>query len=318
MSLERVVKAIAKQNRFLITTHVNPEGDALGSELTVKVILDKLGKSSNIINEKEPPREYKFLPGINSIKKFRDLKDFDAAIVLDCSDLGRTGKVSKLVTKDKSVINIDHHISNSYFGKVNWVDSGSSSACEMVYRLYKALKIKLNRNSALNMYVGILTDTGSFRYSNTTALTHKVVSDLLREKISVSKIYRKVYQSYSFSDMKFLASQISDFNIDKKGKIVWASISHKTLVLNKTSMDLADSILNFARAIKGVEVVLLFKAISSNEVRVNLRSNGKVDVNRLAKIFGGGGHKTASGFTIKGDLRDVEARVLREVKTAVY
>lgn len=318
MSIKRVIQEITKNHKFLITSHIGLEGDALGSELAMKALLDRLDKSSFIVNEQEVPREYEFLPGVDTIRKHNQVGDFDVAIVLDCSDLFRTGRISKLITQDKLVINIDHHISNSKFGKINWIDPRSSCACEMVYRLYKELKIPFDRNSALAMYIGILTDTGSFRYSNTAPFTHKVVAELLRKKIAVNQVYRRIYEYYSLSDIKFLGSQISRLNSDQKGKIVWLDVDLRSAALKKTLMDLTDAILNLARSIKSAEVVLLFKQISANEVRVNLRSNGKIDVNRLAKMFGGGGHKTASGFTIKGNIRSVQGRVLKEARRVVY
>lgn len=318
MSLKKVIQAIEKNNRFLISTHINPECDAIGSELSFKGLLDRLGKTSFIINEQDPPRECKFLPGLNAIKGLGRIRDFDILVVLDCSNLSRIGKVSRLINKDKFIINIDHHISNSNFADINWVDPKSSSVCEMVYRLYKKLKIKFDKNAALSMYAGILTDTGCFRYSNTTAFTHRVAADLLENKISVNKVYRLIYASFSFDEIKFLGREISKFNIDNKGKIIWLTINRVALKKNKISMDLTDNILHFARAVKGVEVVLLFKEMDSNQIRVNLRSNGSVDVNHLAKIFGGGGHRTASGFTVKGDIHSVENQVLREVRKYLY
>ena len=152
MSIEKVIQTIKDKDNFLITTHINPECDALGSELAFSGLLKRLGKSCFIVNEETPPREYKFLPGINSIKTIKHLnqiKDFNIAVVLDCSDLNRTGKVSKLITQDKFIINIDHHISNTRFGDVNWVQTKSSCVCEMVYRLYKRLKVPFDRNAAL-------------------------------------------------------------------------------------------------------------------------------------------------------------------------
>ncbi|MFH1201334.1 MAG: bifunctional oligoribonuclease/PAP phosphatase NrnA [Candidatus Omnitrophota bacterium] len=316
MSLKKVIQEIRKRDNFLISSHVSPEGDAIGSELAFKNLLERLGKHSFIVNDHDVPREYKFLPGVNSICKPNQVHYFEVVVTLDCSDLERIGKVRRLIKPGTFIINIDHHISNSGFGDINWVEPKSSCVCEMIYKLFQGLKIRPDKAAAVAMYTGILTDTGSFHYSNTTSFTHQVVSKLLQKNIPVSRIYREIYESYSLAQIKFLGKMISQFNSHNHDKIVWLSLKRNIKDFGEGALELADSILNFARAVKNAEVVLLFKEIGINEVRVNLRSRGNIDVNRLAKTFGGGGHKTASGFTTKGQISTVERQVLKEVKKA--
>lgn len=315
MSLRNVIEAINKNKHFLITSHINLEGDALGSQLALARLLEYLGKQAVVVNEDEAPPEYRFLPQIEKIKKPKEKFNFDVAIVVDCSDLKRIGAVSKIIGKDKFTINIDHHISNLRFAKINWVDKRSSSCVEMIYRLYKKLNVPIKKDVALLLYVGLVTDTGSFRYPNTTSYTHKVASELLHYRLPITEIYRKIYESASFSDMMLLIEILKTLKKDKTGKIAWL-VWKIALNSKKTSFDLTDILLNFVRSIKNIEVAILFKELE-DKVRVNFRSQGRFDVNRLARFFDGGGHKTASGCTVKADLEEAQAMVIKKAQRLI-
>lgn len=323
MSLKKAAACVKRNKSFLITSHTNLEGDALGSELAFYHLVKKLGKSAAVINEDNLPYGYDFLPHKNKIIKFRDnLKkiEFDCFAVLDCSDLSRTGEVYRLNLKArKTVLNIDHHISNRNFGDINWVEPKAASCSEMIYRLYRALRVPLDKEAAALLYTGILTDTGSFRYSNTTGFTHKAVSELLKFKLDVPQIYRSVYENVPFEDMRLLSRILPGIRREAEGRIVWFQIKRDILRKRRLSFDLSEAILSFGRAIKGAEVVVLFKENlgARNEIRVNLRSEGRVDVNKIAQFFGGGGHKTASGATVKGGMDRVRRRVLAKIEEAL-
>jgi phosphoesterase RecJ-like protein len=300
------------------------EGDALGSELSFAFLLRKLGKIPVIINEDDIPYGYDFLPGADMIAKYnRKNKDirFDCFAVLDCSDLKRTGEVYRLNDRNKPILNIDHHISNSCFGTVNWVDTKACCASELVWRLYKKLRLPIGKDAATSLYAGIVTDTGSFRYSNTNSQTHKIAAELIAQGIDVPAVYRNIYGNIPYDDLKLLSEILPTMQRSADGQIVWFEI-HKELLSKqkKIYFDLSESILNFARSLKGVEVVVLFKenVRSVGEVRVNFRSQGHVDVNKIAQHFGGGGHKTASGTTVKGNLPDIKREVLSMVKKAFH
>jgi len=345
VGIKKAVACIKKYNNFLITAHTNLEGDALGSELAFCGLLKKMGKRAVIINEDDLPYGYDFLPGTKNIKKFSRIRllrrrcgipylslidgagkkalkkhiRFDCFAALDCSDLGRTGEVYRLNADKKPVLNIDHHIGNQRFGDVNWVEPQASSCSEMIYKLYKKIRIPLDRDAAVLLYVGILTDTGSFRYSNTTSFTHKAVSELLKHVFDIPRIYKNIYENIPFSDMKLLSKILPEIRCCASGKIAWLQIERGILKNKKSSFDLTEHILGFARAIKGVEVVALFKENlgAKAEIRVNLRSQGKADVNRIASFFGGGGHRTASGATVSGRIDDVRRKVLAKIKESL-
>lgn len=330
MGLKKVIASIKRNRRFLLTTHTNPEGDALGSTLAFYRLLKKLGKEAVVISDDVIPRGYEFLPDIDKIKRFRwcpgkkknstgDIK-FDCLVALDCSDLARCGQVARVNTANKPIINVDHHISNGKFGEINWVEPETSSCSEMIYKLYKAMGVALDRKAALLLYTGILTDTGSFRYSNTGSFTHRAVSGLLKYQLDVVRIYKSIYENIPFEDMELLVKILPNIRRCAKGKIIWFQIRQDMLRNKRLSFDLSEHILSFARAIKDVEVAVLFKENlgTRNEIRVNLRSQGKVDVNKVAQFFGGGGHKTASGITIPGTLEQVRRKVLAKIRESLY
>lgn len=317
MGLKRIVEKIKKNRSFLVTSHVNLEGDALGSELALKGLLLHLGKQVVVVNEDNPPPEYSFLPGINNIKKLGYIKNraFDAFIVVDCSDLGRCGKIGHSLGTSTLTINIDHHISNNRFGDVNWVDPYASSASEMIYEIYKKMGVPLDRDKSLCLYTGILTDTGSFHYSNTTPKSLNIAADLIGHNLDVNKIYKNIYENIPFSDIGLLVKIINTISQDRQGKIIWFRIEKDILRARKVSIDLTEYVLNFGRLIKEAEVVILFKENLQvpNQIRLNFRSR-RIDVNKIAKMFGGGGHKSASGATVKGSLESVQRRVIDKVK----
>jgi phosphoesterase RecJ-like protein len=278
-----------------------------------------------IINDDSIPVGYEFFPHVDKVKKFSlgllaaGKVDFDCFAILDCSNLERCGAVSKFKIRDKPILNIDHHISNENFGSTNWVEPKASSCTEMIYKIYKELKVPLDREAALCLYAGIMTDTGSFRYSNTTSFTHKVVSELLKFNLDIPQIYKQAYENIPFDEMKLLSKVFLGVKREAKGKLIWFQVKQDMLGNKKLSFDLGEQVLTFGRAIKDAEVVVLFKENFSrkHEIRVNFRSHGKVDVNRIAGLFGGGGHKTASGATIKGNIDEVRRKVLAKIKQAL-
>lgn len=314
-SIKEVIKNIRKYKTFLISAHVDPEGDSIGSQLAIAIMLKRMNKETAIINQDIAGDTYKFLPGIESIKTKLD-KDFkyDAVCIVDCPIMDRIGRVKEYIRKGVPIINIDHHVSNARFGTVNWILPKASSTGEMVFELFKEAGIKLNRNAALNLYVAILMDTGSFRYTNTTYKTHEVISHLLRFNIDPKRISRLIYESHSFNSRKLLALMLSTIKRSFNGKIAWMILSDAMFKKTRTRQSDAEDFVNFALFIKEIEVALLFRQQSKGFVKVSLRSNGVIDVNKIAAYFGGGGHKLASGCLVKGPLKKVQRVVINMVK----
>lgn len=259
MSLQKIAAVLKKGNNFLITCHTSPEGDALGAALALFLALKKMGKRCFVINEDPVPPEYAFLPGVDNILRYRPKSPaFDYFLIADCTGLERTGEVYRLI-KSQPILNIDHHISNEKFGSINWVEPDSSSTCEMIRRLYKKLSLNIDRDAAVCLYAGIMTDTGSFRYANTTVSAHLAAADLIRRGASVRDTYRNVYENIPCRDARFLVKVLSDMHCQDRGRIVWFQLRHNALKDKKLSFDLTEELLSFARAVKGAEVALLFK-----------------------------------------------------------
>lgn len=303
--LGKIVRAVKKHNSFLITAHRNLEGDALGSELALFLLLKKLRKKVVVCNHDKTPEIYNFLPGTKSIKNQTKKKKFDVAFVLDCSDSSRPGRVKEKVSEAEFVINIDHHVSNTRFGDINWVEPSASSVCEMIYWLAKKLRL-LDKRIALCLYTGIATDTGNFTYANTGQDTHRIAASLLGFGIEPHTIYEKLHSLCVFDDLKFIGKYIAKLKFTPDKKICWAVISR----WQEKNYDLTEVLFSTMRLLKGPLVFLLFKKVGKEKIRVNFRSRSGIDVNKVAKFFGGGGHKRASGTTLPDNLKDAEGKVV--------
>ncbi|MFH1768529.1 MAG: bifunctional oligoribonuclease/PAP phosphatase NrnA [Candidatus Omnitrophota bacterium] len=307
--LKKIVEIINKEKSFLITAHINVEGDALGSVLAVYGLLRQLKKRAVIYNNDFTPQSYSFLPYVKTIKNELNEDRFDVALVLDCSDSSRTGKVKDYLGRAGCIVNIDHHISNTFFGDMNWVDPKASSAAEMVFKLCREFKI-MNKDIALCLYTGIFTDTGNFTYANTTKNVHKIVGQLMDYNILPAKIYEQLHSCCRGQDLLFIGRVVSGLKVDHRNRICWILIGKWP----DMGFDLTEIIFSIMKLMKDMEVFVLFKKVENKKVRVNFRSRSKVDVNRIAKFFGGGGHKRASGTTVEDSLAATEKKVISFIK----
>ncbi len=316
MNLAAVTKILKKNKSFLITTHVNPDPDALSSELALALFLKSQGKEVSVVNEEKVPSRFLFLPKstlITSIKNYK-ARPYDVAIVVDCGDLDRIGRVKKLMSLDKMIINIDHHITNDRFGDINLVNPQVSSAAEIMYDLLQEANCRMTKDIATLLYLGIMTDTGSFRYETTTPHCHTIAAELMKFDISISQLYRVLYESVPLQDLKGFTKIVSRFDSFYKGKVLCVELPKK--VLNKFSQDfdLRDKIFGFLRTVKGVEVVMIVTEENAHQTRINLRSQGSVDVAKLASHFQGGGHSRASGCLIEGNMKVAQKKILDQLK----
>jgi len=298
------------------------EGDALGSVLAFYRLLKALGKRVDIVAEDSVPYPYRFLPGIAGIKKVNKKiirMNSGCLVTLDCADLTRCGRVAGLVRPGLTVLNIDHHASNTRFGNVNWVEPQATSCTHMLYKLYKRLRLPLDRDTALFLYVGLLTDTGSFHYQNTTEATHRVAAELLKYNLDVTCIYRSIYENIPFQDLKLLSRILLNIRSQCSGQIIWFQVGRNLIREREAVFDLSEEVLKFGRLARNAEAVVFFKESPKNkkEIRVNLRSQGRLDVNKIARFFGGGGHKAASGITMHGSLEEVARRVLGRIRESL-
>ena len=315
--IRKVIEAIKEHKRFLITAHINPEGDSLCSQLAMKELLAALGKESFIVDSDTVPEHYKFLPKIDGISNDTGARPaFDAAIVLDCPTLKRIGDVAKLVAPDKVVINIDHHISNENFGDINWVDPNASSTGEMIYKLFSETGLPLTRQIALCLYIAILTDTGSFNYDNTSAATHEIAGELLGYGLDPAVVSESVYERRTLEDIRFLGMVLSTLKVNSTGEVAYLEMTRKMMESTGADVSKSEGFINYARSISGVKVAVFFKEDMKDRGRVSVsfRAKGDIDVNAIASSFGGGGHTKASGCVVDGTIAEAEKKVLAKVE----
>ncbi|MDD5681211.1 MAG: bifunctional oligoribonuclease/PAP phosphatase NrnA [Candidatus Omnitrophica bacterium] len=318
MGIREVAEAIRKYDNYLITSHINVEGDAIGSEIALFYIAKQLGKNVIMVNSDPVPARYRFLPSWDKIIIGNNIgtKKYSSVIITDCPTIERSGKIASLLRVPKvkiNIINVDHHVSNENFGDFNWVDPDASSCGEMIYRLYKEMGLSITEDVATALYVAILTDTGSFQYDSTTSETHRICADLLKMGIRPAKIAEKIYETKEIGDMMLLSKSLSTIKMTKNGKIAYISVTKKMMEDTRTMPDRTDGFINFARSIDGTEISIFFRedVEDTQKIHVGFRSKGSANVNVLASKFGGGGHPKASGCVLTGPLDKVTAKVLR-------
>lgn len=316
MSMNQIIQVLKKNKRFLISTHVNPDPDALCSEMALAEYLRSMGKTVTVVNSESVPHRYRFLPGMSRIHSYRKSlkKDYDVAVIVDCGELARIGQVKALLRGNTVIINIDHHITNDKFGDYNWIQPQASSTAEILYELLTRAKCRITRNLAMHLYAGIMTDTGSFRYENASPRTHAITAELMKWNIAPHRLYQKFYENVSFTDLKAFMELIRNMKMHCGGKVASIALTKKALSKFSEDFDLRDAIFKLLRSVKGVMVVVVCVQVSQGKTRVNLRSSEKFNVARLATHFNGGGHRRASGCTISQNIAQARAAVINKIR----
>jgi phosphoesterase RecJ-like protein len=313
--LSQVVELIEKKHSFMVTSHIRPDGDGLGSGLALYWMLKSLEKEAVVILRDRVPPAYHVLPGAEKVLVQVDVAQvYDAAFIIECSDVDRPGLPG---LKDQFVVNIDHHATTVPFGDINWIDSTAGAVGEMVYNLCKALGVDVTKEIAECIYTALLTDTGSFHFSNTTERTLKIASELVRRGAEPARISQALYYSYPFSRVRLLGTVLSTIERDESGRIAWITMDREAMQEAEASEEDADGIVNHALAVDEVEAVAFFKELSPGVYRVSLRSKGKNNVAKVAETFGGGGHRNAAGCRIEGDFEEVRRRVIERLQNAL-
>ncbi|MGE5173342.1 MAG: DHH family phosphoesterase [Betaproteobacteria bacterium] len=314
--LGRIITALQQCTTILISIHKSPDGDALGSQLGLMLALEKLGKTVTAHNLDPVPEIYRFLPHADRIRAGRPVSGkYDAYIVLD-SDPPRTGLFDGSVPAD-ILINIDHHPTNPSEWSYTWLDTDAAATGEMIYKLIRELRVPLDRDIALCLYAAIFTDTGSFRYSNTSAESMKIAASLLEAGADPWLVTENVYESFAYKRIKLLGSVLAGMERSDDGRVAWVIVTDDLFRQTGTTAEDTDNFVNFVRSVKGVEVAILLRQTAEREYKISLRSKGRVDLTGLAQSLGGGGHRNAAGSMIKGSLEEVKERVVRDVEKTV-
>ncbi|GAB6137608.1 DHH family phosphoesterase [Halanaerobaculum tunisiense] len=317
-SLAEIIQFIKEEDSFLLTSHIGPDGDNLGSTLALKLILEQIGKEVQVVLADTIPDCFSFLPAIDQIVEYSPALDFDYDVVciLDASNQDRVGAVAELIA-GQPVINLDHHQDNTYFGDYNLVQEVAATA-EIVYQLVTAMsQVNLTPALAQALATGLLTDTGSFRYANTTAQTHQIMADLLKYEVDTSYIARKVFGTNSYESLKLRGAVLQNLQTDQTGQIAWLKVDQELLEETGATWDDTEGLVGYPRSLAGAEVGVLFKEQAPEEIKVSLRSNTFLPVNQVAHQFSGGGHPRAAGCLLEVSLEEAETKVITALQEAL-
>jgi phosphoesterase RecJ-like protein len=317
--MDRIIQRIKAAKHILVASHSEPDGDAVGSLLALGLALSRIGKQTTWYIASAIPAVYQFLPGVDRIQRsLQSPETYDVAIVLDCGDLSRTGENWSSVGQVAVLINIDHHVSNAGFGSHQLIDLQACATAEIVHRLIKSLAIPLDKNIATCIYTGILTDTGSFRFSNTNAAAFAISLEMTDLGVDPYEVAQRVFGSYSLGRIKLLNLALNSIEISHNGKLSMMTITRSMLEDTQTQQEDVDGLINYARRIEAVRVAALIQEQSKDRAptdgcacfHVSLRSDGSVDVAAMAGTFGGGGHISAAGFQIESTLADIKSKLI--------
>ena len=317
--MDQIIQHIRASRHILIASHAEPDGDSVGSLVALGLALAKLDKRITMYNPSPIPAVYRFLPGADQIVRQIQTPDtYELALVLDCGDLDRIGKTGADVDKIPILINIDHHVSNTGFGRLQLIDTTACATAEIVYRLIKALEIPFDKAIATSIYTGILTDTGSFRFSNTNQAAFAISQAMTDAGVEPHNVAQRVFGTYSLGRIKLLNMALNSIEISDNGKLSMMTVTRSMLNTTGTNTEDLDGMINYARRIEDVKVAALIHEIKNgagkftnmNRYHVSLRSDSSVDVARIAEKFGGGGHTSAAGFQIESTLVALKTKII--------
>jgi len=310
--LREVLDGIAQRQRFVLTSHARPDGDAVGSVLACCQILRQMGKNADVVLSDGVPYIYRPLPLAHEVMQGTTVNgDYEAAIVLECDSLHRT----RLEGLDrKFLINIDHHATGKRFAHINWIDPSACATAELIYRLAREAGVKITPEIATCLYTAVLTDTGAFCFVGTNARTFELARELVLAGADPAKCAQAVYFANPTSKMRLLGAALSSLHRDRE--IVWMWVTRAQIDWSGAFDEDAEGLVNYALSIAGIEAAIFFRETPDRRFRVSLRSKGRVNVATIAEKFGGGGHDCASGFSIEGPLSMATERVLEQVRKA--
>ncbi|MEW5866520.1 MAG: bifunctional oligoribonuclease/PAP phosphatase NrnA [Bacillota bacterium] len=310
-----IARILQRYRRFLIASHVLPDGDAIGSTLGLGLGLLKTARQAILACPGGAPDSLSFLPGVNRIvTPERIAGEFDVVVVLDSSDLDRIEGIAERITPGTPVVNIDHHITNKAYGTYNYVDPAAAAVGEQIYKILTAMHINVDQDMAVCLFTAIATDSGFFRFSNTSSATLRIAARLVEKGAEPFRISEQVYETKSLASLKILGRVLDTLQVDDTGKVAWVEVRREWLSEFGLDEGQTEGFVNYPRMVKGVEVALLFRESAEGKVRVGMRSRGDFDVSGLAEVFNGGGHPRAAGCSLDArSLEEARRDVLRKV-----
>ena len=315
-ALTEVLDAFSSGNSFVVTSHTNPDGDAIGSMLCVYHLLRALGKRDVVcVNEDPVPRNYQWLPGAAEIvTDTASCKAVDVAVIVDVARKDRLGKAGEAVEKAARVVVIDHHLEDHPDGDVQFVDAGYGAVGEMVVELFMAAGAAISRDAAECAYVSIVTDTGGFRFANTTARTHRIAAALLEAGVNVPEISCRVFDELSMPKFKLLTLVLQRMRCAVGGRVAYSTLTAADIQASAADLEDFSGLVDFARNIRGVDVGILFREVNEKSTKVSVRSHSTFNSAGFLRKFGGGGHAGAAGATIELPMEEACAAVLDQIR----
>jgi len=313
----KVKRLIEEGRSFLVTTHIDPDGDAIGSVFAFSMALGALGKEATVYLRDRVPYRYEFLPAPAGVVHAVPDGKYDAVFVLDCGSLFRVGTGHDRIGSMAPVVNIDHHDTNDHFGAVNLVDAGASSTGEIVYRLFKSLKVKVDPDMAVNLYTAIFTDTGSLRYDNTGLEAFRICEEMVKAGVRPSWVAGMVYENHPKERFLLLGEVLCTLTT-YGDRIAVARVTSDMFERTGTNREFTDGFVEFIKEIRGIEVAVLIREIDRHHHKISMRGKGTVDVAAGCNTFGGGGHRNAAGCRIEGTMEETEEKLLQALAPEGY
>jgi phosphoesterase RecJ-like protein len=316
--IDRIIEALREHKTFCIVGHMRPDGDCIGSQLALALALREEGKKVTVWNQDAIPQKYKFLNVDGLYQKPKPGEKFDCVIATDCASFERLGKVGDCVQERKLLINIDHHVTNTRYGDLNWVAPRDPSTGELIFRLLKVARWPITKTMADLLFTAVSTDTGSFQYPTTRPGTFHVGAELVTRGANLAKICDEVYQSYPVSRAKLLKHVYSKFRLTDHDRIAWLWLKQKDFNRTGAESDDTEGLIDHIRAIEPVVVACVFEEVEPEMTRISLRSKSdQVNVSAICGLFGGGGHPAAAGARIPGTQLSVQRKVIAAIKKAL-
>lgn len=319
--LREAVSFIRERDDFLIVSHVQPDGDAISSTVAMGWMLNKLGKSYTMLNEGPVPTRLHFLWNSADIQTLTGesppYRTYRHVICVDCADYARMGKANEWFAPDAELLNIDHHPTNNGFGQVNLLKTHAAATTEILFELLDELDLKIDQDAATAIYTGLLTDTGGFRYSNTSSLVMSMASRLLSAGVNGPELAEILLERMTMGQLHVIQRGLSRLKFSPDQQIGWLWVTSEDLEETGATNEDLEGLVNYPRNIEGVEVGILFKQNGQESVKVSLRSAGLVNVAAIAQYFGGGGHVRAAGCRLTDPLPEVMNKVIAEVQKAL-
>ena len=314
--MTQIREVLLSQKCVAVISHNNPDGDTLGSQLALAAALKNAGVDTVLLNNDTISEKYHFVAGSERVQPYQEGMELPEVVVfVDCASMALAGcSADTPFLQGKTIINIDHHASNKYYGDINYVKEDAAANCQNMYEVIQALGVAITPEIATALYMGLSTDTGNFLFDNVSSDTLRIAAELKDCGADTTALRLNIYESCSHKRIELMKYILNDLHISYNGKYAWSKLHYDMMQkLNPESTDI-DGLVNTIKDIDGVEIAMLFRGVGENKTKVSLRSKSWANVNAVAGLFGGGGHIAAAGCTLEGEESEILSRLLSEAE----